>query len=548
MTTFKLAEKIYPFRQTDLWNRRSDCEMDILSDAGLYLNHYRLNETAAFIWNLCDNKHSVLEISEKIIRACKPDAPPLVEIVSDVLAILQDLKAKKVIDWAREDRCDVLLVAPPFPLTYDIAAANTPEYSAPPIGLAYIAAFLRQAGITVDIIDLHVSGTNSEEIVRSCRRKEPKIIGITANTPTYPNALRTALHIKAWNPEITIVLGGVHASGIPQNCLTDGPFDFIVLGEGEVTMLELCRRLLGNEGSLQNIKGIAYRDSDGNSVHTSPRLPICNLDILPFPARDLLDIHQYAKKGAICTSRGCPNNCMFCACNLIFGRQYRTPSVQRVVQELVHLYDEYGIYEIDFNDDTFNWIPERVFELCKSINDQNLKLRWSCFCRAAQMTPDMAISMQKAGCGAVQFGVESGSQDVLKSIGKNTGLLQIEEAVSAASKAGIEEIVCGIIIGHPQDTLKSVEDTFNYAEHLLKIGATRIMMSLLTPYPGTQAYNEAEQLGIRFLTHDWEKYIFSKVVMETDNLSKEELRSLYVRGLIRFLKHEKNRDRIWRPV
>ena len=527
---------------------RDDGELDILSDAALYLNHYRLNETAAFIWKLCDEKHSALEIAEKIIQACESGAPSLDEVVTDVLEILQDLKAKKLIDWTKEDRCDVLLVAPPFPLTYDIAAANAPEYSAPPIGLAYIAAFLRQAGISVDIVDLHVSGTNSEEIVSFCRRKEPKIIGLTANTPTYPSALRTALHIKAWNSGITIVLGGVHASGLPQNCLADGPFDFVVLGEGEETMLELCRHLLGNEGRLQNIRGIAYIDSNGKYVNTIPRLPIVDLDRLPFPARDLLNIQEYAKKGAICTSRGCPNNCMFCSCNLIFGRQYRTPSVKRVIQELVHLYDKYGIYEIDFNDDTFNWNPGRVFELCDSINDQNLKLRWSCFCRAAQMTPDMAVLMQKTGCGAVQFGVESGSQDVLKSIGKNTGLRQIEDAVSAVSRAGIDEIVCGIIIGHPQDTQKTVEDTLDYAEHLLKLGATRIMLSLLTPYPGTQAYNDAERLGIRFLSHDWEKYIFSKIVMETDNLSKEKLRSLYVNGLIRFLAYEKNRERICRSA
>ncbi len=241
------AKRIFPFRQTDLWTNHDNKDMDILSDVGIYLNHYQFNETAAFVWRLCDKKNSAFDIAERIFSACEPDAPPMEEVTRDVIEILEDLKEKNLINWARTDRCDVLLVAPPFPLTYDIVAARVPEYSAPPIGLAYIASYLSQEGISSDIIDLHVTGSNPDDIVGICRDKEPKIIGLTANTPTFPNALRTALHIKAWNPDIPIILGGVHATGMPFDILQDGPFDYIVLGEGEVTMLELCEYLLNGD-------------------------------------------------------------------------------------------------------------------------------------------------------------------------------------------------------------------------------------------------------------------------------------------------------------
>jgi len=462
---------------------------------------------------------------------------------------LQGLRERNVIGWREQDPCDVLFVSPPFPTTYDQAALEAPEFLSPPLGLAYLAAYVRENGFSVAIKDLHIEGVPPETIVGTCRALTPKVIGITATTPTYPNALRTARFIKAWEPDTTIVLGGVHATGMPGECLNDGPFDFVVLGEGEETMLELCRHLFnGTPAGHQEIAGLAFLGSNGDLILTPPRVPIQDLDDLPFPARDLLSMDRYVKKGAICTSRGCPNNCSFCACHLIFGHRYRTPSVGRVLDELEHLQKEYGIHEVDFNDDTFNWDHQRVFDICQGIKERGLKLRWSCFCRAAEMTPEIAFAIQGAGCGAVQYGVESGSPKILKDIGKRVSLQQVEGAVTAAADAGIEAIVCGIMLGHPKDTEETVTDTIEFADHLLNIGATRIMLSLLTPYPGTQVYRQLDKLGIRLLTDDWEQYILSRVVVETKYLTKEKLRELYVRGLIRFLTYEKTREGFWKPV
>jgi len=542
------AWRIIPVRLTDLWLARPDGEMDVLGDSALYVNHYRLDEPAAFIWERCNGQNNAWEIARALAKECESSAPAFEEVLSDVLSALDGFRERQLVGWRPEESCDVLFVFPPFPTTYRQEAIKAPEFLAPPLGLAYLAAFLRQAGFSVAIKDLQVEALKPEDVVAACRSLAPRVVGITATTPTYPNALRTARHVKAWNPETRVVLGGVHATGMPEECLADGPFDYIVMGEGEVTMLELCQHLIHGEGRAEEIPGLAFLDSDKGLILTPPRQPIADLDSLPFPARDLLDMQRYAKKGAICGSRGCPHNCIFCACHVIFGHRYRTPSVGRIIEELEHLRDVYGIDEIDFNDDTLNWNAGRLFSLCRQIQEHGLKIRWACFSRASEMTPEMALAMAKAGCDAVQFGVESGSPDILQQIGKKTTLSQIEKAVKAASKAGIQAVVCGIMIGHPHDTIQTVRQTIDFADHLLKIGATRIMLSLLTPYPGTQIYRQADKIGLRILTTDWEQYILSRVVLETENLSKDVLRELYTEGLIRFLLYERTMEGFWKPV
>lgn len=539
---------IIPHRRAKLWQCKSNSQVDILDDTALYINHYVLDETAAFIWQHCDGQNNARDIAHILEKECGDSAPPFKQVLADVLGALEKLRERNVLTWRSAETCDVLFGCPPFSSSYSQEALKAPEFLAPPLGLAYLAAYLRKHDFSVAIKDMHVEGLPPEGIVATCRALTPKVIGLTATTPTYPNALRTARFIKAWNPDSVVVLGGVHATSMPAESLADGPFDYIVLGEGEATMLELCQHLLhGSPASVEDVDGLAYLDAAGDMVRTPPRMPIQDLDALPFPARDLLELNRYVKKGALCSSRGCPNNCNFCACHLIFGRRYRTPSVGRVLDELEHLLNVYGIDEIDFNDDTFNWDADRVFAICDGIKERGLKLRWSCFCRAAQMTPEIASAIKKAGCDAVQFGVESGSAKILEHIGKRTTPRQVEDAVRASAQAGISAIVCGIMVGHPQDTVETVRETIEFAEHLLSIGATRIMMSLLTPYPGTDIHRQAKELGIHILSHDWEQYILSRVVIETDNLPRETLRELYVDGLIRFLDYEKTMEGYWKP-
>ena len=200
-----------------------------------------------------------------------------------------------------------------------------------------------------------------------------------------------------------------------------------------------------------------------------------------------------------------------------------------------HMVRRYGYRHFDFHDDTFNLRQDRVFDFCRGLKTRNLNAHWGCFCRAAQMTPQLANYMVQAGCKVIQFGVESGNDRVLQSLHKHTTVTQIEAAVRAAAQAGVEQIVCGFIIGHPSDTTESIRDTIHFGLKLRDLGATRLTLSLLTPYPGTAIYDNRAALGVELLTNDWEQYTFSRVVMQTPNVTREQLRELYADGLHKFL-------------
>lgn len=417
-------------------------------------------------------------------------------------------------------------------------AINTPEYSAPPLGLCYISAVLKEQGFSVAIVDMHQFPSDPEDIVKKCRKFNPKIVGITASTPSYPNALKVARFVKAWNQDIITVIGGPHSTCMPKECILSESFDFACIGEGERPMLELVRALIREKGSPKKVLGFACK-SNGKVVISAPSERIANLDKLPFPARDLLKLKDYYQKGSIISSRGCPIGCNYCACAAISGNTYRAHSIDYTLKEIKHVMEKYSYHFFDFHDDTFNLNANRVFNFCSEVKKRKMKFEWGCFCRVTPFTPKMAKAMAEAGCRVIQFGVESGNDSVLKAINKKTTVQQIKNAVSAAKSAGIKQIVCGFIIGHAQDTEESIKDTIDLGLRLCNLGATRLTLSLLTPYPGTKVFEERKQLGIKLITDDWEQYTFSRVVMETRNLKKERLRELYTEGILKFLEASK---------
>ncbi|MEI6150577.1 MAG: PqqD family peptide modification chaperone, partial [bacterium] len=504
-------------------------------DARVVVDELHLNGMAGNIWRLCDGTRTVEKIAREIRSSCTGSPPPYETVLGDVVRFLESAHTKHWITWPEARSTDVLLVVPPAPSGYSTEAVKTPEYSAPPLGLCYIAAVLREGGFRPAILDLHQAGGHPEDVISACRRYNPAIVGITACTPSFPNAERVARFVKAWNKDCVTVIGGPHAVGAPEECVETGVFDFVCLGEGEHAMLDLTTALLKTGGAPKTIPGFAFKSSVATLKRSARRPRLARLDSLPLPARDLIDLDNYAKKGALISSRGCPIGCVFCACTSIVGRTYRVHSVGRVLDEMEQLVGQNKTRHFDFHDDTFNLYPQRVFEFCRAMADRRMDVEWGCFCRAAQMTPPMAKAMVKAGCRVIQFGVESGNAAVLRSLNKKTTTDQIEQAVRAAAKAGVEQIVCGFIIGHASDTPDSIRDTIAFGLRLRDLGATRLTLSLLTPYPGTQVYNRRQELGIRLLTKDWEQYTFSRVVMETANLRTEELRRLYCEGVLCFM-------------
>jgi len=534
-TAHKSRHFVRPRRMSELWLPEAQNGIRLLSDAHVGLQQFHLNEVAGAIWGLCDGTLTVAEIARVIASKCEGPTPPHDAVAEDVLGLLDGLRAEGLITWSEGEEVDVLLVVPPAPSVYAADAVQTPEYSAPPLGMCYIAAVLREHDLRVAILDLHQMAGLPEHVVSACRQRSPAIVGVTASTPSYPNAQAVARFVKAWRKECVTVLGGPHATGAPRDCVLSGAFDFVCVGEGENAMLDLAQALLKGKGDPYAVPGFRFTGPQGNVGQTPPRPQIAHLDDLPFPARDLIQLDSYYQKGSLVSSRGCPIGCDFCACAAIVGRSYRVHSIPRVLDEMEDMIQRYNYRHFDFHDDTFNLRRNRVFQFCRGIKERELDVEWGCFCRAAGFTAEMAKEMASAGCRVVQFGVESGNDAVLKSLDKATSTVQVEAAIRAAAKAGIRQIACGFIIGHPNDTVESVWDTIRFGLHLRDLGATRLTLSLMTPYPGTPIYDNREEFGITLLTNDWEKYTFSRVVMQTARLDRENLRSLYVEGLTRFL-------------
>jgi len=524
---------VRPMRSSDLWLSEPPEGVLVLSDVRLALDQFHLNGVGSLIWRSCDGRHTVQDIVGKIATTCENSAPDDASLGRDVLEFLNSLRGQGLVSWV-EDEVDVLLVIPPAPSVYAKEAVKTAEYSSPPLGLCYLAAVLRENGFRVAIADLHQGQNQSEDIVARCRLSNPKIVGITASTPSYPNALRVSRFVKAWNPNALTVLGGPHATGAAESCSNEPSFDYVCVGEGEQSFLQLVGALLHGKEDPKKVAGFVRR-TNGAIVHTGIPCRLSDLDTLPMPARDMLDLDTYYQKGAIISSRGCPIGCNFCSCAAIVGNTYRVHSVGRVIDEIQHLMEQYGLRFFDFHDDTFNLHSDRVFDFCRQLRERALDVKWGCFCRAAQMTSAMAKIMADAGCRVIQFGVEAGSDESLRKLHKQTLVRQIEDAVRWAREAGIEQVVCGFIIGHAHDTETDVKATIDLGIRLARLGATRLTLSLLTPYPGTEVYSRRQELGIDLICDDWEQYTFSRVVMETRHLKRDRLRELYVEGILRFL-------------
>ena len=530
-----MTETFFPRRATELWCYDSEKKtITLYSDKDLRLCEFFLNETGSLIWQHCSGLLSNEDIAQLLFSKLKGDKPDLTDILTETTTFLLELRENELVSWTNNPK-DVLFVVPPFPDYYSKSSVNNPDYSSPPLGVAYLAAVLEKNNFDVSILDMHIQALNPEDIIAHYRKEKPRIIALSATTPTFPNTVKIAKLIKAWDEKTIVVLGGVHATCVPEECIAFECFDYIVIGEGEFTMLELVNSIIHKTIKIESIDGLMYKV--GNKIQaTKPRQWLENLDLLPYPSRDLLDINAYYKKGSIISSRGCPYRCNYCSCAVIAGHTYRTHSVNYVLDEIEFLMDHYGIEHFDFHDDTFNFYPERVFEFCRRIKERQMKFHWGCFCRVTNFNDEIAQVMKNSGCNVVQFGIEAGNQVVLDSIKKRIELAEVENAVASAKKAKIERISCGFIIGHAQDTEETINQTIDFGVKLSKIGANNLTISILTPYPGTEVYNNLGQNGIKLVTENWEQFIFSRVVIESQNVSQEKLRELYVKGVEQFLK------------
>ncbi len=414
---------------------------------------------------------------------------------------------------------------------FKVALINPPQsakYSQPPMGLAIIAAVLERLGYKVAVVDANALKLKPEDIVPYVI--DADIIGLTAMTPTINAAISIAHQLKLANPDLTIILGGAHATLLPNETLFSAPeIDVVVRGEGEETIIDLLRAL-ENKQPLGDVPGISYR-KDGEVVSNPARSTTIDLDSLPFLAYHLLPWQRYKPHpphgrafpfAAIITSRGCPYRCSYCS-KPIFGNKFRGQSPERVVEEVAYYQDKFGIKELAFYDDVFTLNKKRAYAIADGIMKRGLKIHWTCETRVNLVDKELLRHMKQAGCYAIAYGIESASQEILNILNKDITLEQVEEAVGKTQEVGLQTIGY-FMIGSPGESPETISQTIQFAK---KLKLDFAQFAITTPFPGTELYS----LYLKNSGNDisWENFVYegtgSRItpVFETNVLSRVEL-------------------------
>lgn len=388
-----------------------------------------------------------------------------------------------------------------------------------PLGLAYIAAVLEQEGYSVGIVDLNVERINDENLQRKVESAD--IVGITGMITEYGEVLRLVDIIKKVNAGVTVVLGGPLATTLPQELLQASQADFVVVGEGERTIVNLISAI-EHDNSLADIKGVAYKD-DNQIVVTEPAEPIADLDTIPFPSRHLLDMNRYIKNhfdsfgiklngfGKIrstnlISSRGCPYDCTFCFKDM-WGNKWRGRSPENIIDEMKLLNREYGVNGFFFTDDTFVLDRKRIIKFCELLKEGGLNVAWYCNGRVNLMTKELLEAMYDAGCRGIAYGIESGNQQILDSMNKSITLDQVRKVVKWTKDTGINTTGY-FMIGMLGETKATIRETMAFAREL---DLDFYGFSLTTPFAGTELYDSALEAGLISTdnTHlrEWSLYI-----------------------------------------
>jgi radical SAM superfamily enzyme YgiQ (UPF0313 family) len=321
--------------------------------------------------------------------------------------------------------------------------------------------------------------------------------------------------LKEIDRDITVVLGGHHVTAFPEETLRDLLADFGICGEGEFSMSELLGAL-GGGTAFSDIPGLAYRCNGGIKKNVSAR-QINNLDILPFPAWNLLSMDKYVT-ASILTSRGCPFCCIFCDKG-VSSRRVKFRSPRNVFDEIVLIKEKYGKDRIYFVDDYFFLNKPRVMELFELLLKNNVKIKWSCQARVDGLDSEMLNLAKKSGCSMIIFGVETGDEEELRYIDKRTTLAQAREAIRLTKEAGITAR-SNFMIGFPISTSRSVGNSIRFAAELK---ADLYRFFVVSPLPNTVLWDRVQKIHPEISKISWDKFDFYSPSFDTEGLKKEEL-------------------------
>ncbi len=476
--------------------------------------------------------------------------------------------ARTIVTAAKKDLepMRVLLIQPP----YDLFADDSRQ-AMPPLGLAYIAAVLERAGHEVKIIDCVAEdferlipmpdgrrrhGLDGAELTKAIADFRPQIAGVSCLfSAQAPAAHQVCVLLKEINADIVTVMGGAHPSAAPETVLADPHVDYVVLGEGEQTMLELVQALEARRLLSDNPGGLAWREND--RVRVKPRDTYWpELDTLPLPARHLLPMQRYldfrAPHGGrvkrhpctnMITSRGCPARCSFCSIHTVWGRKYRAHGAARVIEEIEHLIDRYGVREIQFEDDNLTLHKPRIVEICRTLIERRIDLTWTTPNGVAMWALDEELLelMRRAGCHHIALAVESGVPRVLREIIKKPlDLARVPPLIRACRRLGMGVSVF-FVVGFPGETKEEIRQTLDYAIHL---EADQVNFFTATPYPGTELFRQCVDERLIATPVDYPALRVGRPIINTANWTAEELSELVHAAQARFYRRTLTR----RPI
>ena len=404
----------------------------------------------------------------------------------------------------------------------------------PPLGLLFVAAYLLEnTEHEVSVIDCQVESLNYSQLASKLDAISFDIVGITAMTFTIIDVLETIKTVRKTKPAAQVVLGGPHVNLYPEESIDLEGVDFLVLGEGEKVFSELLNSL-ENGDSLDGLNGVVYKRQSG-IVNNGPADIIEELDSLSFPARQLTPYQDYssllAKRTPITTmftSRGCPFKCSFCN-RPHLGKKFRAHSALRVVEEFQNCLD-LGIHEFLIYDDTFTVVKKRVKDICKLLLENKLDVGFDIRARVDTVDEEMIMLLKKAGCRGIHYGIEAGTEKILKVLNKGIDLKRAKEVFRLTKKYKMQTLAY-FMIGSPTETIDDINETFRVCRWL---EPDFVHMTILTPFPGTPIYLDGLRTGAIDKDY-WREFArkpskdFSPPFWE-EKLSKEQLHDLIKKG------------------
>ena len=402
----------------------------------------------------------------------------------------------------------VLLISPPYERTiYRESKVRAGIPANPPASLPTLAAPLLDAGHGVQTLDLNVATEPVLALEETVRAYRPEYVGITFTTPLFDEMKAISEMVKQIDPNMVTLAGGPHASAMPEQTLQDSSLDMVVVGEGDFVL----PKIVAGEAP-ERLPGVCYKH-DGTVHRSSLNGYIRDLDVLPFPKWELYDMGRYrnprlsSRRNPVVSlesSRGCVYGCTFCN-KSTFGRTFRVKSPERVVDEVEHML-RIGFQEVQFLDDGFTTNLDRAKEICAEIMRRGLRFPWCprIGVRVDRVDREVLRMMREAGCYRVNFGIESGNQEIIDGIKKGITLDQVRRAVRWANEVGLETFGY-FMIGLPGETEENLQETIDFA---LSLNLDYVKAAVTIPLPGTPLYDEWEGEGL-LKGQEWWKYNFS---------------------------------------